>query len=190
MKYRTSHIEDIINACLKNEQAAYYEVYNRYHHAMYNVSFRFLNDTMEAEDIMQESFIKAFQKLETFNKKSKYSKDVIPFGSWLKRIVINNCINQIRKNKEFIVNELENVADEIDDSKDTEFLEQKTAIILNQIQNLKPNYKLAVTLYLIEGYDYEEISEIMGISYQNSRTIVSRAKEKLRKMIAQKDEKK
>lgn len=170
-----------------NEQAAYYEVYNRYHHAMYNVSYRFLNDTMEAEDIMQESFLVAFQKMHTFKRKSKYDKDIVPFGSWLKRIVINRSINQLRKNKKFVLTELEIVKDEIDESDDTEFLKEKVEYVLNEIKELKPNYRLALTLHLIEGFDYKEISEIMDISYQNCRTTISRAKEKLRKTIEQKD---
>lgn len=190
LKQNSNHIEQLINRCLKNEQAAYYEVYKNYHHAMYNVSYRILYDSMEAEDVMQESFINAFQKLKTFRKQSKYGKNVIPFGSWLKRIVVNNSINHLRKNKNIITTDLEIVRDSIDESVNTDFNKHKVELVLKAIENLKPNYKLALTLHLIEGYDYEEIGEIMKISYQNSRTTISRAKEKLRKNIIQKDEQK
>ncbi|MEN8194252.1 MAG: RNA polymerase sigma factor [Bacteroidota bacterium] len=190
LKQQANHIEDLINRCLKNEQAAYYEVYENYHHAMYNVSYRILHDSMEAEDVMQESFINAFQKLKTFRKQSKYGKNVIPFGSWLKRIVVNNSINHLRKNKKIITTDLEIVRDSVDDSVNPDFNRHKVELVLKAIENLKPNYKLALNLHLIEGYDYEEVGEIMQISYQNSRTTISRAKQSLRKIINRKDEQK
>ena len=151
---------------------------------MYNVSFRILYNEMEAEDIMQESFIKAFKKLNLFKRKSKYKKDSIPFGSWLKRIVINNSINQLKKNKKMVFTDLMVVKDKIEDSNDEEFSKISVQIVLDEIKKLKPNYRLAITLHLIEGYDYEEVSEIMEVSYQNSRTIISRAKNKLRNSLS------
>lgn len=189
MKIETNHINDLIDRCLNNEQAAYYKVYNDYHHMMYNVAYRILHNTMEAEDVMQESFINAFQKLASFKRKSRINKDAVPFGSWLKRIVINNSINQLRKNKRFVTTDLENVKEEIDNEETFEIETHKVEDVLNALEKLKPNYKLALTLHIIEGYDYEEIGEIMQITYQNSRTIISRAKNKLKTIIRPKDDK-
>lgn len=189
MKVQTNHINDLIDRCLNNEQAAYYEVYNNYQQVMFNSAYRILHDTMEAEDVMQESFIKAFQKLPSFKRKSRFNKNAIPFGSWLKRIVINNSINQLRKNNKFITTELENVKEPIATEETIEIDTNDVVILLNALKELRPNYKLALTLHLVEGYDYEEIAEIMQVTYQNSRTIISRAKSKLKTIIKPSDAK-
>lgn len=189
MKVQTNHINDLIDRCLNNEQAAYYEVYNNYQQVMFNSAYRILHDTIEAEDVMQESFIKAFQKLPSFKRKSRFNKNAIPFGSWLKRIVINNSINQLRKNNKFITTELENVKEPIATEETIEIDTNDVVILLNALKELRPNYKLALTLHLVEGYDYEEIAEIMQVTYQNSRTIISRAKSKLKTIIKPSDAK-
>lgn len=144
---------------------------------MFNASLRIVNDSFEAEDIMQESFLAAFTKLDSF------SGDVT-FGSWLKRIVINNSLTALKKNNKFNTVPLEKVdiKDVIEEKQDYSFL--KASDILNKVAQLKNNYKVALTLNLIEGYDYEEIAQIMDISYENSRTTVSRAKNKLRQLLS------
>jgi len=145
---------------------------------MYNTSLRILNDSFEAEDVMQESFLVAFTKLSTF-------KGEVSFGAWLKRIVINKSITQLRKNKKFDHVPLEVVTEKGDynGNGSEEYSTLSMKVILGAINQLKDNYKVALTLNLIEGYDYEEISDIMQISYQNSRTIISRAKNKLRQLL-------
>jgi len=174
------HINQLIDACLQKNEKAYLEVYNRYQHAMYNVSFRILNDSMEAEDVMQEAFISAFQKMESFKRVSQFGDDIVPFGSWLKRIVINKSINALKKANNNLFSSLEIVSDRADIREKELDLSQDVGLVLNEINKLKPNYKIALLLHVVEGYDYEEISEIMQVSYQNARTIVSRAKQKLR----------
>ena len=144
---------------------------------MYNTALRILNNSFDAEDMMQESFLIAFTKLSTF-------KGEVTFGAWLKRIVINKCLTQLKKNNRFEevkmeVYREEQVNDDISIGSDL-----KPKFILDAMNNLKDNYRIALNLHLIEGYDYEEISEIMNISYENSRTTISRAKSKLRKVLA------
>ena len=144
---------------------------------MYNTSLRILKDSFEAEDVMQESFLIAFTKLSTF-------KGEVTFGSWLKRIVINKSITQLRKNNKYEEVSLDVVPEQSENEIDTtEYTMLKAKDISEAINQLKDNYRLALTLYLIEGYDYEEIAEIMHITYQNSRTTISRAKNKLRKLL-------
>jgi RNA polymerase sigma-70 factor (ECF subfamily) len=185
---QTKHIKDLIKRCLNNEQTAYYEVYNSYYRVMYNTAYRILYDEVEAEDIMQESFISAFEKLESFKKESHYKKGLIPFASWLKRIVINKSINQLKKNKKYQYTRLEIVDFKTESNVDLDFIEnEKVNVILKELKNLKSNYRLALTLNLIEGYDYDEISDIMNITNQNCRTLVSRAKSSLRKQINNKN---
>ena len=176
-----THINDLVARCQKGDQRAQMEVYERYYRAMYNTSVRIVKDTAEAEDIMQEAFLKAFSKINTL-------QEVSTFGAWLKRIVVNLSINsfnhKVKLNEVTYNDELKNEADESEgiilenDSKN-----EKVKKILRTLNNLKENYRVALTLHLIEGYDYEEIGEILNLSYANCRTTISRAKESLRKKL-------
>lgn len=174
------HIKDLVDRCRHGDQRAQMEIYDRYYKAMYNTAYRITGHSAEAEDIMQESFLNAFTKIESFKENST-------FGAWLKRIVVNESITAYKKitklgevsyNDE-LKNEVEDGVALNEDDKDNE----KVRSILNKMKLLKDNYRLGLTLHLIEGYDYEEICEIMDISYANCRTMISRAKESLRKKL-------
>ena len=177
MQHTNQHTSELLLRCKDGEQSAQFEIYKCYYRAMYNTALRILNNSFEAEDMMQESFLIAFTKLSTF-------KGEVTFGAWLKRIVINKCLTQLKKNNRFEEVKMEVYREdkiEEDLSIDSSIRPQ---VILDAINNLKENYRIALNLHLIEGYDYEEISEIMNISYENSRTTISRAKSKLRKVLA------
>lgn len=156
------------------------EVYNRYYRAMYNTALRIVKDQAEAEDVMQEAFLSAFTKLDTF-------KGEVAFGAWLKKIVVNKSLvyyrNKRKKNEVPLDEKLYRVGDNTEtetDHSETERLAQK---VLKTMDSLKDNYRVSLTLHLIEGYDYEEICDLMDISYANCRTMISRAKESLRKKL-------
>lgn len=174
------NIEQLIDLCKSNNQQAQLEVYNRYFKAMYNTSLRIVKDSYEAEDIMQDSFLLAFTKLDSL-------KDPKIFGSWLKRIVINNSIYHYKKNSKYNNVPLDDVIYKIEDTSDgldtSELTSLKTNQVLETMNMLKDNYKICLTLHLIEGYDYEEIGDILNISQANCRTMISRAKESLRKKL-------
>lgn len=173
------NIETLLALCQDGNQLAQLEVYNRYQKAMYNTAFRIVKNTAEAEDVMQESFITAFSKLDNF-------KGTATFGSWLKRIVINNSIVQYRKSQRFIEVSEENIADEAEEDPEyanDDYSEVRSSQLMQGMNSLHDSYKEILTLYFIEGYDYEEICEILEISYANCRTLISRAKESLRKKL-------
>ena len=175
------NIEDLLVLCKQENQLAQMEVYNRYQAAMYNVAVRIVKDTAEAEDVMQESFITAFSKLDTFRGEAS-------FGSWLKRIVVNNSISQYKKTNRFVALPEYEIADQADESSfdgisEDDYTQTKAAQVLNCLDSLNESYKRILTLHLIEGYDYEEVCEILQISYANCRTLISRAKEKLRNKL-------
>jgi len=175
------NIEDLLVLCKQGNQLAQMEVYNRYQAAMYNIAVRIVKDTAEAEDIMQESFITAFSKLDTFRGEA-------PFGSWLKRIVVNNSISQYKKRKHFVALPEYDLADQADLSavngiSEDDYSQTKVTQVLNCMDSLHESYKRILTLHLIEGYDYEEVCEILQISYANCRTLISRAKESLRNKL-------
>ncbi len=175
------NIEQLVKLCISGNQSAQLEIYNRYYKAMYNTSLRIVKNSFEAEDIMQDSFLLAFTKLKSL-------KDVKIFGAWLKRIVINNSIYHYKKNNKNPEVPLDDILYKVEDRNDGidsnyEFTTIKAQEVLNTMKTLKDNYRIALTLNLIEGYDYEEISEIMNISNANCRTTISRAKESLRQKL-------
>lgn len=163
---------------MKGNRLAQMEVYNRYYKAMYNTALRIVKNSDEAEDAMQEAFLTAFTKLEML-------KDKEDFGSWLKRIVINQSITMYRKQMHHLDIEDEKTGEniELEPLNDEVLTQLKTREVLAAMDNIKSNYRTVLTLYYIEGYDYEEIAEIMNLSYANSRTMLSRAKESLRNKL-------
>ncbi len=181
MTLTTKNIEELIALCQSGNQQAQLEVYNRYYKAMYNTAFRIVKNSFEAEDIMQEAFLSAFTKLNTL-------QEAATFGAWLKRIVVNKSIYHYNKNGKYqnvpvdaILYKLEDENSSIN-SVETES-SPKVKVIIKAINSLKDNYRIALNLHLIEGYDYEEIGDVMNVSYANSRTTISRAKEKLRQAL-------
>ncbi len=180
MSLEKKHIDELIPLCLTGDRNAQMEVYNRYYKGMYNVSFRIVKDSAIAEDVMQESLLSALTKLDTF-------KGEVSFGAWLKRIVINNSIHQYRKRLKRQEIDLGNVMYKVEDNDgyvpDYGMIELKAQKVIETMKLLKDNYRISLTLHLIEGYDYEEISKIMNLSYANCRTMISRAKESLRQKL-------
>lgn len=180
MSLTNHNIDQLLPLCKRGEQAAQLEVYNRYYKAMYNTSLRIVKDTAAAEDVMQDSFLSAFTKLNSF-------KGDASFGSWLKRIVINNSLNSYQKTKKLdetpLDDHLYRIEDDGDGISELDMSELKVAEVMKAMNQLKDNYRQSLSLHLIEGYDYEEMSTILNLSYANCRTTVSRAKDSLRKII-------
>lgn len=181
MSQQNGNIEALLKSCIRGEKSAQLEIYNRYFLAMFNTAKRIVKDHEEAEDVMQESFLSAFTKLHTF-------KGDVTFGAWLKRIVINNSINHYKKQRYNKTMALDDVLYKVDDNHGIDYDQNdydalKAQKVIDAMQGLNDNYRISLTLHLIEGYDYEEISEIMNISYANCRTTISRAKESLRKKL-------
>ena len=150
-------------------------IYDKYCNAMFTVACRYLPDE-EAKEAMQEGFLKAFLNIQTF-------KNDKTFGAWLKRIIINQCIDQLKK-KKIETTSIEQVQLEIVDDEDWLFDTQITKQeILQAIDQLSEKYQLVVKLYLLEGYDHSEISQILGIEVKTSRTQLRRGKLQLRELL-------
>ncbi len=172
---------DIIEKCKQNNRKAQVQLYNQYCDGMYIVAKRFLKDAHDAEDVVQEAFIKAFTKLHQY-------KAEVTFGAWLKRIVVNKSIDFLKSKKQLV--ELEEVHLKVIDTEgDDKWLVDDTVTITevkSAIDKLPEKYQYVVMLYLIEGYDHQEISEILNISEVASRTQLSRGKTKLQELLIQK----
>ncbi|MCP4551136.1 MAG: sigma-70 family RNA polymerase sigma factor [Bacteroidetes bacterium] len=171
--------EVLINACLVGDQKAQYKIYKLYYKAMYNTSYRILKNEMDAEDVMQEAFLDAFQKIHQYDKSAA-------FGAWLKRIVINKSLDKYRKQENYIP--FDEVHEDVTDSVEEDYFEvlsMKIDDIRRSIERLTDSYRIILSLYLLEGYDHKEIAQILGISYNASRTKYSRAKQQLLVKIKQ-----
>lgn len=173
MLYDISH--PLIKKCQKGDSKAQMELYKMYYKAMYNACLRIVQDTMEAEDIMQEAFLKAFDKIDTF-------KGEVSFGAWLKKIVVNHSLDHLKKRKLDLVEMNENIGKNMADN-DPQVNEEELSLevkrIKEAINELPDGYKIVLNLKLIEGYDYEEISEILDIQESAARSQFSRARKKL-----------
>jgi len=140
---------------------------------MYNLAYRILNNREDAEDVLQETFVDCFRNIDSFRFEST-------FGAWLKKILINKCINHIKK-KKIDLTLCENMPlDVAEEEEDTVY---DTGRIFKGIEMLPDGYRIILTLYLLEGYDHTEISQILGITESTSKSQYSRAKEKLRTLL-------
>ena len=168
----------LIELCRKNDRKAQMELYNKYSKGMYYVAYRFFKDSFLAEEAMQESFIKAFSKLDQFT-------GDVTFGAWLKRIVINKSIDMLkaRKLNTTAINEQILATPEEYENWDVESDNATAAEVKKAIDDLPEKYRYPIHLFLLEGYDHNEISEILGITSVSSRTLVHRGKKRLQEQL-------
>ncbi|WP_299515205.1 sigma-70 family RNA polymerase sigma factor [Mucilaginibacter sp.] len=171
---------NLVVECKQGSKKACYELYKLYSKAMLNVAFRIVGNVGEAEDVLQEAFLDAFKRIKDFRQETT-------FGLWLKQIVVSRSINLLRKRKVELVelgDDIDNIADEEpDDEEETQY---KVALIKQAMNELPEGYKLVISLYLLEGYDHEEIGQILGITENTSRTQFLRAKRKLSEILTRK----
>lgn len=169
--------QDLIELCRQGDRDAQFKIYKLYYKAMYNTSLRIVNDTSDAEDIMQEAFLDAFQHLGGYAGEGS-------FGSWLKKIVINRSLDHLRQTKEVVSIEQSGFdMPEPDDDPDEESIQLQVSEVKSAIAQLPDDFRVIISLFLLEGYDHEEISQILNISNQLSRTRYSRARQKLLSII-------
>lgn len=159
---------------MNGDSKALRELYKLYSRAMYNICCRILNNEADAEDMLQEVFIEAFSKLESFRFDST-------FGAWLKRITVNKCVNGLRKRKlslEYQENLKEPYIEDFDEPDQGE-IELSVERIRHAMALLPDGYRVIFSLYMLEGYDHEEIASILNISESTSKTQLMRAKKRI-----------
>mgnify|MGYP002633516388 CR=1 FL=1 len=168
--------QNIIDLCKQNNAKAQMQLYGLYCKAMFSVALRMVNDTFLAEEVMQKSFIKAFKKIDTY-------KNEVAFGAWLKRIVIHQSMDELKKKNADIIpisREVMTISEEDDWHMEHEITMDD---VKKAIRQLKEKYRIIVTLYLIEGYDHQEIAEILNITENTSRTQLLRGKNELKEAL-------
>ncbi len=170
--------KDLIEKSKKGNPGAQYKLYQLYAKAMLNVSYRMMHNREEAEDMLQESFTDAFLNLHTFRHESS-------FGSWLKRIVVNKCLNEINRRKADLkfFDDMIHFEDKHDDEPEDDGSRLNVNDVKNAMGKLPNGARMIFSLYLLEGYDHQEISEILNISVSNSKSQYMRAKRRVREVL-------
>jgi len=168
---------DLIDKGRRGDETALEELYRLYCKAMYNTALRIVIDRAEAEDILQESFITAFHNLKNYREEAT-------FGAWLKRIVVNKSLNVLRKRSTI---ELSSEFNDLPEEENGEDQISGFPFSVDQVKvaiaKLPDGYRTVLTLYLLEGYDHSEISHIMNIDENTSKSQLSRAKKKLLEIL-------
>mgnify|MGYP003816248033 CR=1 FL=1 len=171
--------QKLIEASKKGDNRARRQLYELYARAMFNICYRMMNNREDAEDILQEAFVQAFTKLESFRYEST-------FGAWLKRIVINTCINAINKRKvDLLLTEDMYYYKDVMDEDEAE-LPLTVQDIQKALELLPEGGRIVFSLYLLEGYDHLEIAEILGITESTSKSQFMRAKRKVCEILKEK----
>lgn len=166
---------DIIHRCRMGKRDAQFELYKLYSRAMYNTALRMVHHPHDAEDILQSVFIEVFNKLDSFRGESS-------FGAWVKRITINKCINFL-KSRRLQFQELGPQHDQAPETETDHDPRYTTENIINAIHQLPEGYRVVFSLYAVEGYDHEEIAQILEVSEATSKSQYSRAKARLREIL-------
>jgi RNA polymerase sigma factor (sigma-70 family) len=183
MEMETGHTlmhKDLLEACKKGDSRAQMKIYRLYYKPMYHVSLRIIGDRMEAEDVMQEAFLVAFKNIGSIDLN-------VSFGGWLKRIVVNRSLDALRKRKP----QVELVADYPDEIPSESFyppgertIDETVNKIRLALEKLPEKYRVVLSLNLFEGYDHDEIGQILGVTPSTSRAQLSRGKQKLLQLMA------
>ncbi len=173
--YQHEHIA-IIDRCREGDQKAFYEIYNLYSKAMFNVCFRLVNHQEMAEDLLQEAFVNAFQNIQSYQGKAS-------FGAWLKKIVINKAISHLRKKQMELVEINDHLEIVEDKRKDDDTMKFEVKAVSEAIQKLPHGFRVVFSLYLLEGYDHKEIAGILEITESTSKSQYNRAKKRIRELL-------
>jgi len=166
----------LVEACKRGDRSAQHTLYNRYSKAMYNTCLRIVRVQADAEDVLQNAFVDVFMKLDSYRFEST-------IGAWIKRIVVNACLNHLKKRKMILADWDESVPAEEESREDYGDQDFQLDRVRQAIENLPDGYRTVLSLYLLEGYDHGEISEILEISEATSKSQYSRAKQRVRQML-------
>ena len=169
--------DDLIARCRTGDRDAHYRIYKLYSKAMFNVGYRITRSEEDAEDVLQEAFISAFRSLDSY-------RGDATFGAWLKRIVINKAINALNKKKHESLPDENEQWDIAEEESPPEYRDSLTVErVRKAIEKLPDGYRSVLSLYLLEGYDHQEIGEILAISESTSKSQLNRAKAKLKELL-------
>jgi RNA polymerase sigma factor (sigma-70 family) len=172
-------VEMLVQQCIDGDTASYRLLYDRYAKAMFNTSLRIVNSQADAEDILQEAFTDAFRQLKDFEGRST-------FGAWLKQIVVYKSIALLKKQK-IQFTKMDDSHDVAESNEDPDAIWYTVDTIKASLQELPDGYRTVLSLHLLEGYDQEEIAEILGVARSTVRTQYMRAKQRLIELLKKRE---
>ncbi|MFP4093053.1 MAG: RNA polymerase sigma factor [Cyclobacteriaceae bacterium] len=174
----SNNLENLIKACLQSDRKAQRDLYERFAPLMYSVCLRYVSGRAEAEDVMLRGFMKVFENLKKFRQEGS-------FEGWIRRIMVNESLMYIRRNKNMY---LEVDIEEANTAPMLPAHDLHEEDLMRMVQALPIGYRTIFNLYAIEGYAHHEIAEMLSISEGTSKSQLSRARLILRQMIARHDE--
>jgi len=169
---------DLIKGCIAGDRRMQEELYSRFAPKMYAVCLRYANNTNDAQDLLQEGFIKVYKNLHRFRAEGS-------FEGWIRRVFVNTSIEHFRKKSAQLSSVSEKEENTIEDLDVTALDSLAEKDIINIVQELSPGYRTVFNLYVVEGYSHKEIGEMLGISEGTSKSQLARAKSILQKKVAQ-----
>lgn len=178
-------IKELINGCIRNERKSQEQLFKLFYGKMLGVCMRYTNDRDTAQEIVQDSFIKVFEKLSLFDHSGS-------FEGWIRRIIVNTAIDSIRKAKKdpFLTDNDNDFKlggiDPMAESEELHLTDVKAEIIMEAIQQLSPSYRTVFNLYVIDNYSHKEIAETLGISEGTSKSNLSKARYNIQKIVESK----
>lgn len=188
LQHESDHILNLIFGCHNNDRRSQHILYKHLFDYGLKISYRYIHQQEEAEEILHEAFIKFFKNIHRFEISREGNTEALLKG-WFKRIVVNTCIDQLRKVHLNIIN--------LDDDSNLQVLnreQQESGFdklayyeIIDSIKQLTPVYRAVFNLFVIEGFSHEEIAKILGISIGASKSNLSKAKTNLRKILLQRN---
>jgi len=167
--------EILLEQCRRGDLRACRQLYEQYAGAMFNICLRMLNDTRDAEDMLQEAFSQVFKSLGTYRGEAS-------IGAWIKRIVINKCLNHLKK-KKMSFEKVAQLQIKEEEKTDEAAYALTVAKVQEAIQRLPDGYRVVLTLYLFEDYSHKEIAQSLGISESTAKTQYMRARAKVKQMV-------
>lgn len=169
---------DLIKGSIAGDRRMQEELYRRFAPKMYAVCLRYANNTNDAQDLLQEGFIKVYKNLHRFRAEGS-------FEGWVRRVFVNTSIEHFRKKTAQLSSVSEKEENTIEDADITALDSLAEKDIINLVQELSPGYRTVFNLYVVEGYSHKEIGEMLGISEGTSKSQLARAKSILQKKITQ-----
>ncbi|MGH2643188.1 MAG: RNA polymerase sigma factor [Chitinophagaceae bacterium] len=167
--------ESLVVRCQTGDMSAAKQLYEQYSKAMYNICLRMMNNAEDAEDMLQEAFYQVFKNIGSYRGEST-------IGSWIKRIVVNKCINQLKKKKIVLV-AADNIEYAEEERMEEDAFKYTVENVKQAIKYLPDGYRTVLNLYLFENYSHKEIAERLGISESTAKTQYMRAKQRVRKIV-------
>jgi RNA polymerase sigma-70 factor (ECF subfamily) len=169
----------IIDGCKQGNRDAQTELFMKYKSMLFGVCLRYAQHRQEAEDLLQEGMIVIYRDLYQY-------KPIGALGAWLRRVMVNVCLQHIRKRNRIIdTTSLEKFGEQFETDEDL-FSQFRARALVKMIQKLPPGYRMVFNLYVLEGNSHQEIADLLGISINTSKSQLSRAKATLRKMLEKK----